>query len=322
MLLKQAVLWYDTSHNKTHSRETATMNDFLKALPYVATSPLAFVAYLVIIISSAVISIKTKRLQSLLQNIKNIPPLQRKSLIEKEMQTVLPSNILAEDWIKSRIHQFVFYGFILFLVFIVILVSLVVFTFLSLHSSTNISPAPTVLSLITPVPTNATLDLPSDVILRKYIELGGELVLGKARSDSKPFPGTDGWFQEFAGGTIYWSPLTQSHLILGAIQERWRSPVEVHRLGFPTSDEISTIDGQGKFQEFEHGVIYWSQRTGPHIIVGAILNEWIKLGKEASWLGYPISDEEEADGEWKRLTRFQHGVIKWSAEICGMDRVL
>ena len=164
------------------------------------------------------------------------------------------------------------------------------------------------------LPPTATPNLPSDIIFKKYSEIGGEIVLGKARGNAQPFPDTDGWFQAFANGTIYWSPRTQSHLILGAIQERWRSPVEGHRLGFPTSDEISTIDGHGKFQEFEHGDIYWSQQTGAHIVVGAILQEWMRLGKEASWLGYPISDEEDADGEWKRLTRFQHGVIKWSAE--------
>ena len=164
------------------------------------------------------------------------------------------------------------------------------------------------------LPPTATPNLPSDIIFKKYSEIGGEIVLGKARGNAQPFPDTDGWFQAFANGTIYWSPRTQSHLILGAIQERWRSPVEGHRLGFPTSDEISTIDGHGKFQEFEHGDIYWSQQTGAHIVVGAILQEWMRLGKEASWLGYPISDEEEADGEWKRLTRFQNGVIKWSTE--------
>jgi uncharacterized protein with LGFP repeats len=47
-----------------------------------------------------------------------------------------------------------------------------------------------------------------------------------------------GCYQLFQGGSIYWSPATGAHVVLGAIRDAWaRQGLENGRLGYPTSDE-------------------------------------------------------------------------------------
>jgi hypothetical protein len=50
----------------------------------------------------------------------------------------------------------------------------------------------------------------------------------------------------------------------------------------------------GVFQFFagsiDMGAIYWSQRTGAHIVYGAILHYWAERGYETD-IGYPTNDE-------------------------------
>lgn len=104
------------------------MAEFIHALPSVVASPLAYVAYLAIAAAWLVIGIRTKRLRSLLQNIEKVPLQQRKSLIQNEMQTVLPSSVTAEDWLKARIYNMFFYGFLALLVFVTILIGLMVYS--------------------------------------------------------------------------------------------------------------------------------------------------------------------------------------------------
>jgi hypothetical protein len=60
--------------------------------------------------------------------------------------------------------------------------------------------------------------------------------------------------------------------------------------------------------------IYWSQKTGAHVVQGGILQLWRQLGAEKSALGYPVSDEVNAADATARVSHFQHGDIVWSAE--------
>ncbi|MGI8810223.1 MAG: LGFP repeat-containing protein, partial [Acidimicrobiales bacterium] len=73
-----------------------------------------------------------------------------------------------------------------------------------------------------------------------------------------------GAFNHFSNGSIYWSPATGAHEIHGGIQGLWASlGWEQSYLGYPTSDELGTEDGAGRFQEFQRGSIYWYPSTGP-----------------------------------------------------------
>ena len=61
-------------------------------------------------------------------------------------------------------------------------------------------------------------------------------------------------------------------------------------LGKPTSSVQIASDGTGAFENFQHGVIYWSAATGAHDLYGAILQKWEALGSVK--FGYPTTNEQ------------------------------
>lgn len=63
-------------------------------------------------------------------------------------------------------------------------------------------------------------------------------------------------------------------------------------LGYPTTDEMGTPDGIGRFNHFQAGSVYWTPSTGAHEAHGLIRAFWAAGGWERNGaLGYPISDE-------------------------------
>ena len=102
--------------------------DFFKsafaALPTAAQNPLAFMAYVLVIISATLIALKAKRNQQLLNNLEKLPPEDRLKALELEMEAVrVPPNLTAEQWLKARTQRYYFVGFAL-----VCLTLLIVFT--------------------------------------------------------------------------------------------------------------------------------------------------------------------------------------------------
>lgn len=72
-----------------------------------------------------------------------------------------------------------------------------------------------------------------------------------------------GAHNDFVYGSIYWSPLTGARVIYGGIRGYWLNQGGVNSaLGYPISDETNQLDGSGRFNLFEHGVIYWARSTG------------------------------------------------------------
>ena len=57
---------------------------------------------------------------------------------------------------------------------------------------------------------------------------------------------------------------------------------------------IGTADAYRR--EFEHGTVYWCERTGAHEVHGAIAERWREAGGESSWLGFPTTDEQALAG--------------------------
>ena len=98
----------------------------------------------------------------------------------------------------------------------------------------------------------------------KWSSLGWERsFLGYPLTDESATPDGVGRYNHFQGGSIYWTPSTGAHEVHGAIREKWASlGWERSFLGYPTSDELSTEDGTGRYSEFQHGSIYWSPSTG------------------------------------------------------------
>jgi len=152
----------------------------------------------------------------------------------------------------------------------------------------------------------------------KYGALGGpggflgppvDAGAGSAEMDT---PDRRGRCRDFAGGSIYWTPATGAHEVHGDIRVKWaRLGGERGFLGFPTTDELGTPNGRGRFNHFEHGSIYWTPAIGAHEVHGAIRDKWQSLGWERSRLGFPTSDEKPtADG---RVSEFEGGAIFWTA---------
>jgi hypothetical protein len=84
-------------------------------------------------------------------------------------------------------------------------------------------------------------------------------------------------------------------------------------------------------REFEHGTVYWSERTGAHEVHGAIAERWRESGGESSLLGFPITDERPlaagASGEVGHggYAHFENGSIYFTprhgaAIVIGMVR--
>ncbi|MHA7180079.1 polysaccharide deacetylase family protein [Arthrobacter sp. MDB2-24] len=151
----------------------------------------------------------------------------------------------------------------------------------------------------------------------RYLALGGPAgFLGFPLTDETATPGAAGRYNEFARGSVYWSPGTGAHEVHGGIRGRYLAlggPAGV--LGFPRTDETATPDGVGRYNHFS-GVnagssIYWSPATGAHEVYGGIRARWVALGWERGRLGYPTSGEYGITGG--RRSDFQHGSILWHA---------
>jgi uncharacterized protein with LGFP repeats len=153
----------------------------------------------------------------------------------------------------------------------------------------------------------------ADAIQAKYAAFGGAAsILGPPTGGEQPTAG--GLEQDYAEGSIYWSPSTGAHEVHGSIWGHYKafggpsSPI-----GFPITDETGTPDGVGRYNHFQSGSIYWTPSTGPHEVQGAIHAKWAAAGWELGPLGYPTTDETTtADG----IGRFNHfskgGAIYWT----------
>lgn len=138
--------------------------------------------------------------------------------------------------------------------------------------------------------------------------------LGLPVSNELTNPDGIGKRTQFQNGFIYWHPDTGAWSVTTHNSLVWhRNGWEAGRLGYPTSDEISTGDGVGRKQFFQKGRIYGSP-VGVASIEGKILEKWIETGEEIGPLGYPTTDEEGTPDGAGRFNRFALGMIYWHPE--------
>ena len=151
-------------------------------------------------------------------------------------------------------------------------------------------------------------------VLDRYRALGGPGgFLGLPVTDEAPTFFGVGRYNQFQGGSIYWSPATGAHEVHGAIRNTWASlGWELGFLGYPTTDELTTPDGVGKYTQFQGGSIYWSPATGAHVVRGPVRDKWGSMGWEMGPLGYPVTDDAPTFFGVGRYTHFQGGSIYWS----------
>ncbi|HEY1158571.1 MAG TPA: hypothetical protein VGE95_20095, partial [Arthrobacter sp.] len=109
-------------------------------------------------------------------------------------------------------------------------------------------------------------------IRARYLALGGPAgFFGFPLTDENATPGGGGQYNDFARGTIYWSPATGAHEVHGAIRARYLALGGPDGFfGFPVTDEKATPAGGGQYNDFARGTIYWSPATGAHEVHGAI----------------------------------------------------
>ncbi|MHA7287607.1 polysaccharide deacetylase family protein [Arthrobacter sp. MDT3-44] len=151
----------------------------------------------------------------------------------------------------------------------------------------------------------------------RYLALGGPAgFLGFPLTNEAATPGAAGQYNDFAGGSVYYSSGTGAREVHGAILGRYLKlggPAGV--LGFPLTNETATPDGVGRYNHFSGknaaASIYWSPATGAREVYGAIRARWVALGWERSRLGYPTSGEYGITGG--RRGDFQRGSILWHA---------
>jgi len=85
-------------------------------------------------------------------------------------------------------------------------------------------------------------------------------------------------------------------------------------VGYPLTDETSTPIGAGRFNNFQYGSISWTPQTGANAVYGAIGQKWAALGREGSFLGFPVTDETGTPDGHGRYNHFQGGSIYWTPQ--------
>jgi len=77
------------------------------------------------------------------------------------------------------------------------------------------------------------------------------------------------------------------------------TPIDSHysqhaaMLGLPSQPEENVKVGSGMRRMYERGAIYYHPTTGAFEVHGGLLTMWNELGGCSSYLGYPVSDEQD-----------------------------
>ncbi|WTW95962.1 hypothetical protein OG216_22435 [Streptomycetaceae bacterium NBC_01309] len=119
--------------------------------------------------------------------------------------------------------------------------------------------------------------------------------------------------QLFDGGEIHRASVggrTRVVEIHGAIYTLWK---QQRREGVPTTDEIATPDGVGRFNAFtdnrgRNWSIYWTPRTGAHAVRDEYRAKWGAVGWEGG-IGYPVSEQGVRPGAYIPHQDFERGSL-------------
>lgn len=98
-----------------------------------------------------------------------------------------------------------------------------------------------------------------DDIMRKHQQFA--YTLGGPSSDIQITDDSQGYYQKFSKGDIYWHPQFGVHEVHGGISDKWGNlGNEKGALGYPISDEYDVAGGRQS--DFEKGHISWSEENG------------------------------------------------------------
>ena len=103
--------------------------------------------------------------------------------------------------------------------------------------------------------------------------------------------------------------------VYGEIARKWRSLGGAGgTLGAPISDEADVGDGRGRYNNFQGGTIFWSAKSGAHMMNGPIMPKWITLHGGKGFLGYPTTDELITPDNVGHFAHFEGGSIYWTPQ--------
>ena len=153
---------------------------------------------------------------------------------------------------------------------------------------------------------------------RRSVRLGvppGERWAPWAPPTARPFPiGKDGLRQNFAGGSIFYTPATGANVVTGQVLAKYESVGGPEGdLGFPITSEVdgglATESRMSSFAAEDKPIIFWTPEHGAVIVRGAMAAAWDKLDGAKGALGAPIADQTEAGDVVTQ--RFSGGVVSW-----------
>ncbi|MEB3022489.1 LGFP repeat-containing protein [[Mycobacterium] crassicus] len=134
-----------------------------------------------------------------------------------------------------------------------------------------------------------------DAITAAWQAAGGDgSPLGAPKGDVHPAGA--GFAQDFAGGTMFFTPETGAKALYGAILDKYQSMggAADSDLGFPNSDEVPGLVPDSRvaiLSGADNPVIFWTPQHGARVVRGPINAGWDKLGSSTGALGVPIDDE-------------------------------
>jgi uncharacterized protein with LGFP repeats len=142
---------------------------------------------------------------------------------------------------------------------------------------------------------------PTDWINYEYQSQGGPGgFLGQPLTGVNAVGDGVGFYQQFHGGSIYYSPQTNAHFLAGAILGKYDQYGGPWGLGYPLNDMVGTADGgfhsvfQGSGWTGGTAAIYWSPTTQASLLYGPVYQHWLALGGVNN-LGYPTWDEHSSN---------------------------
>ncbi len=121
-----------------------------------------------------------------------------------------------------------------------------------------------------------------------------------------------GRYNNFQNGTIIYKWGTaEAFSVYGAIWGKWGTvQYDSGPLGFPLTDETPTSGNTGRYNDFEHGAIYYSATTGTQIVLSPILEAWSLVDRTTGQLKFPKSDTSPLKSSQSDYTQtFQGGSI-------------
>lgn len=98
--------------------------------------------------------------------------------------------------------------------------------------------------------------------------------------------------QDFQHGSIYLTPNQGTKATIDPIRSKWWDlKGQGGILGYPKSNELCGLIGNGCLQDFDHGTIYITPSRAVVSVVGKIRSQWWTAGGQGGMLGYPTSDQ-------------------------------